>query len=194
MDNTKLTSLQILEEKVCWCTQCDEISAYRKENGYKTVLGDGNIESKLMFIGEGPGLDEALQGKPFVGKAGKLLTDILAEFSLTRDEVYICNIVKCRPPNNRTPFPGEIKNCSPYLENQLEIIDPKWIVCLGKTATNAVLNLHYTTPIGVSRNKLHMINGRIVLSTYHPAYVLRNPIAKTEVIKDLALLFKEMAS
>jgi len=147
------------------------------------VFGDGNPAAELVFVGEGPGRDEDEQGLPFVGRAGKLLTQMIEAMGLQRKDVYICNVVKCRPPENRTPEKEEVETCSPFLLRQLDTIAPKVIVCLGSVAAQTLLE----TNRGIShfRGEWLEFRGRKLMATYHPAYLLRNPSAKSEVWKDL---------
>ena len=147
------------------------------------VFGDGNPKAQLVFVGEGPGADEDAQGLPFVGRAGKLLTQMIEAMGLQRKEVYICNVVKCRPPENRTPEDDEVSTCSPFLLRQLDVISPKVIVCLGAVAAKTLLK----TNRGISgfRGQWLEYRGSKLMATYHPAYLLRNPNAKGEVWKDL---------
>jgi DNA polymerase len=149
----------------------------------KLVFGDGNPKADLVFVGEGPGRDEDLQGLPFVGRAGKLLTQMIEAMGLRREDVYICNVVKCRPPENRIPEPVEVRTCSPFLLRQLDVISPKVIVCLGSVAAQTLLQ----TNRGITgyRGQWLEFRGRRLMATYHPAYLLRNPGAKGEVWKDL---------
>jgi uracil-DNA glycosylase family 4 len=160
------------------CTRC---KLHRGRT--KLVFGDGNPKAELVFVGEGPGRDEDAQGLPFVGRAGKLLTQMIEAMGLQRKDVYICNVVKCRPPENRTPEKDEVETCSPFLLRQLDAIAPKVIVCLGSVATQTLLE----TNRGIShfRGQWLDFRGRKLLATYHPAYLLRNPSAKGEVWKDL---------
>ena len=160
------------------CTRC---KLHRERNNI--VLGDVNPKAELVFVGEGPGRDEDLQGLPFVGRAGKLLTQMIEAMGLQRKDVYICNVVKCRPPENRTPERDEVSTCSPFLLRQIDTIAPKVIVCLGSVAAQTLLE----TNRGVShfRGQWLEFRGRRLLATYHPAYLLRNPNAKGEVWKDL---------
>jgi DNA polymerase len=173
-------------EKICKnCTLCD-LSKTRNN----VVFGEGNPNAKLMFIGEGPGEMEDKTGRPFVGRAGKLLTKIIENvLEMTRDDVYIGNIVKCRPPNNRVPTIEEAETCKPFLLQQIEIIDPEILVCLGKTAFMYLLNENM--PISKVRGQIFDYKGRKVIPTYHPSYLLRNPSAKKEAYKDF-LLIKSM--
>lgn len=147
------------------------------------VFGAGNPGARLVFVGEGPGAEEDRQGLPFVGRAGQLLTRMIEAIQMRRDEVYICNVVKCRPPKNRTPQEDEIAACSPFLLRQLAVLQPEVICCLGLTAAQALLQVR--TPIGELRGKIHSFQGARLVATYHPAYLLRNPAAKRQVWEDL---------
>jgi uracil-DNA glycosylase len=147
------------------------------------VFGEGNQKATLMFIGEGPGYDEDVQGRPFVGKAGQLLTKIIESIKLTREEVYIANIVKCRPPQNRNPEPDEIQSCNPFLMNQIRVIQPKIICALGTFAAQTLLKTD--TKISQLRGKPFDLEGITVIPTYHPAFLLRNPERKREVWEDM---------
>jgi len=147
------------------------------------VFGEGNEKATLMFIGEGPGYDEDVQGRPFVGKAGQLLTKIIESINLSREEVYIANIVKCRPPQNRNPEPDEIQNCNPFLMDQICVIRPKIICALGTFAAQTLLKTN--TRISELRGKVFDIEGIKVIPTYHPAFLLRNPERKREVWEDM---------
>jgi uracil-DNA glycosylase family 4 len=160
------------------CTRC-KLHGTR----HTIVFGDGNSKAELLFVGEGPGADEDAQGLPFVGRAGKLLTQMIEAMGLQRKDVYICNVVKCRPPENRQPEEDEVSTCSPFLLRQIDFIAPKVIVCLGAVAAKTLLQ----TNRGISqfRGEWLEFRGRKLLATYHPAYLLRNPPAKSEVWKDL---------
>jgi len=147
------------------------------------VFGEGNEEAALMFVGEGPGYDEDVQGRPFVGRAGQLLTKIIESIHLRREEVYIANIIKCRPPQNRNPEPDEIEACHPFLMKQIGAIRPKIICALGAFAAQTLLKTD--TKITALRGKLYDLEGIKVLPTYHPAYLLRNPERKREVWEDM---------
>ena len=147
------------------------------------VFGAGNPQARLVFVGEGPGVEEDRQGLPFVGRAGQLLTKMIEAIQMRRDEVYICNVVKCRPPGNRTPQEDEITACSPFLVRQLAVLQPEVICCLGLTAAQTLLQVR--TPIGRLRGEIHSFRGARLVATYHPAYLLRNPPAKRQVWEDL---------
>ena len=149
----------------------------------KVVFGEGSLEAPLVFVGEGPGRDEDLQGRPFVGAAGQLLTKIIEAMKMRREEVYICNVVKCRPPNNRPPEPDEIAACSDYLQTQLTTIRPRVICALGKTAAAALLETDAS--MSALRGRVFDWKGIPLVVTYHPAYLLRNPPAKKLVWEDL---------
>jgi uracil-DNA glycosylase family 4 len=153
------------------------------------VYGAGNPQARLVFVGEGPGRDEDLQGEPFVGAAGELLTRIIQAIHLTREDVYICNIVKCRPPGNRNPLPEEIDACLPFLKRQLGAIKPEFVVALGKVAAQTLLGTEEA--ISRLRGRFHDVHGMRLLPTYHPAYLLRNPEKKRDVWEDMKLLMRE---
>jgi DNA polymerase len=152
------------------------------------VFGSGNPGAELMFVGEAPGADEDLQGLPFVGRAGQLLTRIIESIRIRREDVYICNILKCRPPGNRNPKEDEIATCEPFLVKQLEAIDPEIICALGTFAAKTLLRTE--APISAIRGKFHDYHGRKLMPTYHPAYLLRNPDAKTLVWEDVQKIMK----
>jgi len=170
-------------QDICGCLECP-LGKTRN----KFVFGVGNPNAKVMLVGEGPGADEDEQGIPFVGRAGQLLTKILEAISFKREEVYITNIVKCRPPGNRTPNPVEIETCIPYLYKQIEIIQPKLILCLGTTA--AVSLLKRKESLGAMRNKVHQFGEIKVVVTYHPAALLRNPNWKKDCWADVQFFRK----
>lgn len=154
------------------------------------VFGVGNPEARIVFVGEAPGADEDEQGLPFVGRAGQLLTDIIVKgMKLERKDVYICNILKCRPPNNRNPLPDEISKCEPFLKKQLQIISPKIICALGTFAAQTLLKTDI--PISALRGRFHSYEGIKLMPTYHPAYLLRNPSAKKPVWEDVQMIMKE---
>jgi DNA polymerase len=154
------------------------------------VFGEGNPQARLAFVGEAPGADEDMQGKPFVGKAGQLLTKIIQAMGLTRQDVYICNILKCRPPGNRNPKPDEITTCEPFLVKQLQVIQPKVICALGTFAAHTLLKTE--VPITVLRGRFHTYQGIHLMPTYHPAYLLRNPGAKKQVWEDMQMIMKTL--
>jgi len=188
MDSSKAGQLRRLAEEVAQCTQCRELASSRKQ----TVFGVGNPDSPLVFLGEAPGADEDKQGEPFVGRAGQLLTDIITKgMKVRREDVYICNILRCRPPGNRTPLPEEAGHCRPFLDRTLEIIKPKFICCLGAVAAKNLLDSEKS--IGALRGKVWDYNEIKVICTYHPAYLLRNPAAKKDTWEDIQLLMREMS-
>jgi uracil-DNA glycosylase len=162
------------------------------EGRTKIVFGDGSPRARLMFIGEGPGADEDRQGLPFVGRAGQLLNQIIKAMGFTREEVYIANVVKCRPPDNRAPQPDETASCTPFLFRQIEIIGPEVIVALGSPATQALLG----TSAGITkiRGTFREFQGIPVMPTFHPAYLLRNPAAKKEVWEDMQQVMARLKS
>jgi uracil-DNA glycosylase len=178
------TLLQIRED-LGECTRC---KLHKTRN--KIVFGDGSAKAQLVFVGEGPGADEDAQGLPFVGRAGKLLTQMIEAMGLRRNNVYICNVVKCRPPGNRQPEPDEVQKCSPFLFRQLDVLQPKVIVCLGATAAQTLLQTNRS--ISHFRGQWMDFRGYKMLATYHPAYLLRNPAAKGEVWKDLQKVMAEL--
>jgi DNA polymerase len=179
-------ALEVLATTVSQCSRCGELAATRTQ----TVFGVGNIEPELCFIGEAPGADEDAQGEPFVGAAGQLLNRIIAACGMKREEVYICNILKCRPPGNRTPLPNEAANCREYLDKQLELIRPKYICALGACAAQNLLGT--TMSIGRLRGQFQNYKGIPVLCTYHPAYLLRSPDKKRDVWEDMQKLLMRM--
>ncbi|HPJ96697.1 MAG TPA: uracil-DNA glycosylase [Syntrophales bacterium] len=154
------------------------------------VFGEGNPQTDLVFVGEAPGADEDQQGKPFVGRAGQLLTKIIEAMGLKREQVYICNILKCRPPGNRNPLPEEILACEPFLIRQLEAIGPQVICTLGTFAARTLLKTE--APITVLRGRFHDYHGIPLMPTYHPAYLLRNPSAKKQVWEDVQQIMKRL--
>ncbi|MBI1976861.1 MAG: uracil-DNA glycosylase [Candidatus Omnitrophica bacterium] len=180
-------TLDDLRQKVLGCTLCD---LHRGRT--HAVFGEGNPKAALMFIGEGPGREEDRQGRPFVGMAGQLLTKIIESIQFRREEVYIANIVKCRPPENRVPFPLEIAACRPYLISQIEQIRPRVICALGKTAAWALLNTEI--PISQLRGKWFEFGGVRLMPTFHPAYLLRNPQDKRLVWEDMKKIRQELGS
>lgn len=179
------TALRLIREEIGDCTRCGLCS--KRTN---IVFGVGNPNSRLMFVGEGPGADEDLKGEPFVGRAGQLLTKIIESMGLNRPDVYIANVVKCRPPENRTPLPHEIATCSPFLFQQIKSIRPRVVVCLGTPAAQTVLGTRDT--ITRLRGTFHDRDGIRVMPTFHPAYLLRNPAAKREVWDDMKKVMAEL--
>ncbi len=182
----KVTLKQVREE-IGECTRC---KLHQGRN--KLVFGAGNPKADLVFVGEAPGRDEDLKGEPFVGRAGKLLTGIIEAIGLTRSDVYICNVVKCRPPQNRNPEPDEIETCEPFLKAQLEAIRPTVICALGKFAVQTLLRVE--TPISKLRGEFTEYNGMTLMPTYHPAYLLRNPSAKKDVWDDMKKVHEELCA
>ncbi len=189
-----MISLQICEEKkrilskmkdeVANCYKCSQLC----ETRYQTVFADGNPMSRVMLVGEAPGEEENKLGKPFVGRAGKLLDNILKALSWDRNDVYIANIIKCRPSQNRVPKPEEISNCISFLERQIEVVNPDYIICLGSVASNTLIG----KPVSEARGQWFKYKNHKVICTWHPAYVLRNQDAKKDVWEDLKLLVKDM--
>ena len=173
-------------ESVLGCTKCQELSAKRAH----VVFGSGNIKAKLMFVGEAPGHEEDLEGLPFVGAAGQLLTKIIESIGLERKQVFIANVLKCRPPQNRSPQPEEIANCSPYLLKQIDLIQPRILCCLGTFAAQTLLKT--PTPISQLRGKFYDFGQARLICTYHPAYLLRNPGEKIKVWEDMKKIRKEL--
>ncbi len=174
----KKDKLKTIEDEVNKCSLCP-ISALINNH----VFGTGSPDAKLMFIGEAPGRDEDLQGKPFVGLAGQLLTKIIESIGLKREEVYIANIIKCRPPENRNPEPDEINNCKNYLREQIKIIQPEIICALGKFAAQTLLKTE--APISSLRGNFYPFGNMKIIPTFHPAYLLRNQSGKKFVWEDM---------
>jgi uracil-DNA glycosylase family 4 len=178
--------LTVLANRVRPCTRCPELASTRTQ----TVFGVGMIHPELCLIGEAPGADEDQEGEPFVGRAGQLLNKILAACGLKREEVYICNILKCRPPGNRTPLPNEAANCREYLDEQLALVQPRFICALGACAAQNLLGT--TLSIGRLRGQFHRYKNIPVFCTYHPSYLLRSPDKKRDVWEDMKVLMREM--
>jgi len=173
-----MITLEDVRKELGDCKRC------KLHRGRKTIVfGEGNEKATLMLIGEGPGYDEDVQGRPFVGKAGQLLTKIIQSINLSREEVYIANIIKCRPPQNRNPQPDEIQNCHPFLMKQISVIQPKIICALGTFSAQTLLKTG--AKITALRGKLYDLEGIKVIPTYHPAFLLRNPEKKREVWEDM---------
>ncbi len=181
----KKNLLEVLRKEYQNCVMC-ELSNTRT----KLVFGSGNPDARLMFVGEAPGFDEDQQGQPFVGAAGQLLTKIIIAMKLKREDVYIANCLKCRPPNNRNPLPTEIVTCQPILMRQIEIIKPQVICALGKFAAQTLLRTE--EPISRLRGKFFDWHGIKFMPTFHPAYLLRNPDDKKLVWQDAQLIMKEL--
>jgi DNA polymerase len=186
---TKVPAVQSLEELRAEIGDCRRCKLCQGRT--QIVFGVGNPRSELVFVGEGPGRDEDLQGEPFVGRAGQLLTEIITKgMKMRREDVYICNVVKCRPPENRNPEPDEIAACEPFLVKQLELIQPRWIVALGAFAAQTLLKTK--TPISRLRGNWHSYRGIQLMPTLHPAYLLRNPADKRLVWQDIQAVLREM--
>lgn len=178
--------LDELNTKVRSCTLCRELACTRTQ----TVFGVGHAKPRVVFFGEAPGADEDRQGEPFVGRAGQLLTKIIEACGWKRSDVYIMNVLKCRPPDNRNPLPQETDNCRQYFERQFEILRPDYIVCVGTIPAQALLETEVS--VGKLRGRFHKYRNSTVLVTYHPSYLLRNPSAKKYVWDDMQMLLKEM--
>ena len=174
-----LLPLVVIREDLGDCTRCKLHTLGRKQ----IVFGVGNPNADLMFVGEAPGADEDIQGEPFVGRAGQLLTKIIEAIGMKREDVYIANVIKCRPPGNRNPEPDEVEQCEPFLFRQIDTIKPKVIVALGKFAAQCLLRS--SDPITRLRGREYKYRDAILMPTYHPAYLLRTPSAKREVWEDM---------
>jgi uracil-DNA glycosylase family 4 len=182
----KAGALVAIREEIGDCTRCPLAYAGRRS----IVFGDGDPNGRLMFVGEGPGADEDVQGLPFVGKAGQLLNNMIGAMGLKREEVYIANIVKCRPPQNRVPEPVEANTCSQFLLKQIDVVQPQVIVALGATAAMYLLGVKQS--LSSLRGRWHGCRGAKLAVTYHPAFLLRDPRQKGEAWKDLQMVMKEM--
>jgi DNA polymerase len=178
-------ALQLIRDEIGDCQRC-ALAAGRN----KLVFADGDPNARLMFVGEGPGADEDAQGLPFVGRAGQLLNNMIAAMGLTRQSVYIANIVKCRPPANRTPEPEEAHTCSPFLFRQIDVVRPEVVVALGATAATYLMGAK--SPLGALRGRVHAVRGAKLIVTYHPAFLLRDPRQKGEAWKDLQIAMREL--
>lgn len=181
--SNKIESLKILADQATACNACE---LHKSRN--KSVFSRGDVNAKIVFVGEAPGQDESEQGVPFVGRSGKLLDAMIIAMGLQRDEVYICNICKCRPPDNRKPSSEEMSACKPFLVQQLDFVAPKVIIALGATAVEGLLGSG--EGITKRRGKWGLYNGIKVMPTFHPAYLLRNPSAKEIVKLDLQEVLK----
>ena len=180
------TALRLIREDLGDCTRC----RLHKQGRKQIVFGVGNPNADLMFIGEAPGADEDEQGEPFVGRSGQLLTNMIKAMGLRREDVYIANIIKCRPPGNRTPERDECDTCSPFLMRQIEAIKPKALVALGAVAAKSLLAIN--APMSELRGRWYDFRGTKLAVTYHPAFLLRDPRQKKETWKDLQMVMKEM--
>ncbi|WP_058185372.1 uracil-DNA glycosylase [Terracidiphilus gabretensis] len=181
----RAAALQAIREDIGDCTRC---ALHKGRN--KIVFADGSPDARLLFVGEGPGADEDAQGLPFVGKAGQLLNNMIGAMGLKREEVYICNVVKCRPPGNRTPEPVEANTCSPFLFRQIDVVRPEVIVALGATAATYLLGQRQ--PLAGLRGRVHAFRGSKLIVTYHPAFLLRDPRQKKEAWADLQIAMREL--
>lgn len=181
----RAAALQAIQEDIGECTRCP-----LHQGRHTIVFGQGDPNARLMFVGEGPGADEDAQGLPFVGRAGQLLNNMISAMGLKREEVYIANVVKCRPPNNRTPEPEEANTCLPFLLRQIDVIRPQVLVALGATAATYLLGQRQ--PLAALRGRIHAVRGTSLIVTYHPAYLLRDPRQKKEAWADLQIAMREL--
>ena len=181
----RVEALRIIREEIGDCTRC---ALHKGRN--KLVFADGDPDARLMFVGEGPGADEDAQGLPFVGRAGQLLNNMIAAMGLKREEVYIANVVKCRPPGNRTPEPEEANTCSPFLFRQIDVVRPEVLVALGATAATYLLGQRQ--PLAGLRGRVHRFRETKLIVTYHPAFLLRDPRQKKEAWADLQIAMREL--
>jgi uracil-DNA glycosylase len=179
------SALRMIREEIGDCTRC---ALHKGRN--KLVFADGDANARLMFVGEGPGADEDAQGLPFVGRAGQLLNNMISAMGLKREEVYIANVVKCRPPGNRTPEPEEANTCSPFLFRQIDVVRPEVIVALGATAATYLLGQRQ--PLAGLRGRVHSFRDTKLIVTYHPAFLLRDPRQKKETWADLQIAMREL--
>ncbi len=175
----KTDALCVVAKSVASCKRCAELASKRTQ----TVFGVGNPDARIMFIGEAPGADEDARGEPFVGAAGQLLDKIIEASQLKRSDLYICNILRCRPPGNRNPLPQEAINCREFLDAQIHVVDPEYIICWGTVAAQNLLG--EARAVGKLRGQFFDYRGIKVLCTYHPSYLLRNPAAKKQVWEDM---------
>lgn len=182
----KQAALCSLAAVVSKCRRCSELATNRKQ----TVFGVGDPNARIMFIGEAPGADEDAQGEPFVGEAGQLLNKIITACRLKREDIYICNVLRCRPPGNRNPLPQEASNCREFLDAQIQIVQPEYIICWGAVAAQNLL--HETRAVGKLRRQFFTYKGAKVMCTYHPSYLLRNASAKKEVWEDMKFFMLEL--
>ena len=179
-------ALKIIREDLGDCTRCP----LHKQGRKQIVFGVGDAKAELMFVGEGPGADEDAQGIPFVGKAGQLLNNMITAMGLKREDVYIANVVKCRPPGNRTPEPEEANTCTPFLFQQIDAVRPQVLVALGATAATYLLGQRQ--PLAGLRGRVHAYRGMQLIVTYHPAFLLRDPRQKKEAWADLQIAMREL--
>ena len=184
-ENSYCESLEELEHFIDTCDRC-KLSKARKT----IVFGEGSPHARLVFVGEAPGVEEDIAGKPFVGAAGKLLTDVIKAMGLTRDKVYICNVIKCHPPHNRDPEPDEIEMCFPFLQNQISLIKPEIICTIGRIPAQSLIDRDFKITRG--RGQWHSFMDIPVMPTYHPAYLLRYPQAKKHVWDDVQKIMKKL--
>ena len=182
----KPAALDVIRQTMGDCTRCPLAYAGRR----KIVFGDGSPDARVMFVGEGPGADEDESGLPFVGKAGQLLNNMISAMGLKREQVYIANIVKCRPPQNRTPEPVEANTCSQFLVEQMDVVQPRVVVALGSTAATYLLGVRQS--LSSLRGRWHGVRGAKLVVTYHPAFLLRDPRQKGEAWKDLQMVMAEL--
>jgi len=181
----RVAALQLIRDDIGDCTRCA-----LHTGRHSIVFADGSPTARLMFVGEGPGADEDAQGLPFVGRAGQLLNNMISAMGLKREEVYIANVVKCRPPGNRTPEPAEANTCSQFLFRQIDVVRPQVLVALGATAATYLLGARQ--PLAGLRGRVHAFRGMSLIVTYHPAFLLRDPRQKKEAWADLQLAMKEL--
>jgi uracil-DNA glycosylase family 4 len=186
LSSDPIAALRQIREDIGDCTRC----VLHKQGRKQIVFGVGNPRAELMFIGEAPGADEDEKGEPFVGRAGQLLTNMIKAMGLSREEVYIANIIKCRPPGNRTPERDECETCSPFLMRQIETVAPKAVVALGAVAAKTLLAIN--APMSELRGRWYDFRGTKLAVTYHPAFLLRDPRQKKETWKDLQMVMKEL--
>jgi uracil-DNA glycosylase len=184
-------ALQIIANKVATCTRCTDLATLRVKHGSKTVPGEGNPNADLMIIGEAPGESESRSGRPFCGRAGQLLGNIIHACGWKREDIFISNVLKCRPPGNRDPLPEEATNCRTYLDFQIRTINPKYIICLGRIASIHLLEKPPERTMGSLRG-IHEYKNWKVICTYHPSFALRNPAAKQDIWEDLAPIREEL--
>lgn len=185
VDSSAFTSLKQVHETLEGCQRCKLC-----QGRTHIVLGEGSTQPEILFVGEAPGAKEDETGRPFVGRSGQLLTKMIEAMGVKREEVFIANVVKCRPPENRPPKPDEVEQCRPFLEAQIKMLKPKVVVALGKTAAMNLLQTKES--IGELRGKIHSYQGTKLIATFHPAYLLRNPPAKKDCWEDLQRAMKEL--